>query len=282
MKAIVLYLGITYFLAITLSVVIGVAGGQTIPYLGLGIISMLIPALTVVILSSAINEGPRVNWNLFPGTYFPLALLLIPLVMQAAMLPTTYILEGKIPWQHWLYPAADGLYHTPADKAWGIVSQAGLITHLITNAVIGVIIVSFMALFEEIGWRGWLLPRLSEKLGSVHAVILTSVIWAFWHLPFVFSGILKMNGVSTLTTLVIAPLGTFIVGLTIGWLWLRTKSIWIVSIAHGALNNWGQFAFKYMDDFAVANPAIVLLTGSFALLLTGIFLLRYCLPKHVQ
>jgi membrane protease YdiL (CAAX protease family) len=39
-----------------------------------------------------------------------------------------------------------------------------------------------------------------------------------------------------------------VTGLIIGWLWLRTESIWLVAIAHGALNNWGQYAFKYMKD----------------------------------
>jgi membrane protease YdiL (CAAX protease family) len=31
-------------------------------------------------------------------------------------------------------------------------------------------------------------------------------------------------------------------GLIIGWLWLRTESIWLAAIAHGAMNNWGQYA----------------------------------------
>ena len=278
MKPILVYLGIAYALSIALSIVIGSTGGQTSPLIGFGIISMLIPAFAVVILSSTMNEGSLVKWNVFPLKYLPLALLLIPVVMHVVMLSMTIILEGKLSWQSWLNPGADGLYHTPAEKGWGVLTESGLIIHLITNAIIGLIMVSIMAFFEEIGWRGWLQPRLTERLGARRGIILTSVIWALWHVPFVFSGILRMDGVNTLTTAVIAPFGTFIVGLIIGWLWLRTKSIWIVSIAHGALNNWGQYAFKYMNDFTVADPAVVMVSGSLALLLIAIFLLRYCLP----
>ena len=67
-------------------------------------------------------------------------------------------------------------------------------------------------------------------------------------------------------------MGIFGTGLVIGWLWLRTENIWIVSIAHGALNNWGQYAMKYMQ-FVNAPDAIVGLAGTLALLIVGTLLL---------
>lgn len=42
------------------------------------------------------------------------------------------------------------------------------------------------AIFEEIGWRGFLLPHLQEKYNAWTATIYLSVIWAFWHIPFFF------------------------------------------------------------------------------------------------
>jgi membrane protease YdiL (CAAX protease family) len=107
--------------------------------------------------------------------------------------------------------------------------------------VSGVAIISLLAFFEEIGWRAWLLPRLIGRIGARRAVIATSVVWAFWHTLFHLLGITHIGGVSTLRLALSMQVGIFATGLIPGWLWLRTESIWLVAIAHGALNNRGQY-----------------------------------------
>ncbi|WP_163336067.1 CPBP family intramembrane glutamic endopeptidase [Desulfopila sp. IMCC35008] len=41
----------------------------------------------------------------------------------------------------------------------------------------------YIGLGEEIGWRGFALPRFQEILGSLGGSIATGVFWAFWHVP---------------------------------------------------------------------------------------------------
>jgi uncharacterized protein len=41
---------------------------------------------------------------------------------------------------------------------------------------------------EEIGWRGFALPRLQQLHGPVVATLGLGILWAFWHAPIWFSG----------------------------------------------------------------------------------------------
>jgi len=144
------------------------------------------------------------------------------------------------------------LYHAPDKFGWGIVNVAGLASKIVINAIIGVVVVSVHAFLEEIGWRAWMLPRLINKFNVRKGVLIGALIWALWHVPFILSGVSYVEGIPTYLILLVSPFGIFGAGLVISWFWIRTKSIWIVSIAHGALNNWGQYAFKYMQDNTTA------------------------------
>ena len=95
-----------------------------------------------------------------------------------------------------------------------------------------------------------MLPRLIKEWDVKKGVLLGAGIWALWHVPFMLSGILYVKAVPTYWIVLINPFGIFGAGLVISWFWIKTKSIWIVSVAHGVLNNWGQYAFKYMQDSA--------------------------------
>ena len=117
---------------------------------------------------------------------------------------------------------------------------------------------------------------MKDRMGGRRAVVAVSIIWALWHVPFHLSGIQHIDGVSPLRLALSLPLGTMAAGLIIGWLWLRTESIWLAAIAHGAMNNWGQYAFKYINDSgAPGTDMAVLAAGSAALMIVGALLLCY-------
>ena len=99
-------------------------------------------------------------------------------------------------------------------------------------------IANFLATFgEEFGWRGYLLPKLMP-LGGRKAMLLIGLIWGVWHWPVIFMGYeygFKYPGYPWVGPLLFIWI-TFCFAVFLGWLTLRSKSIWSAVIGHAASN----------------------------------------------
>ena len=87
---------------------------------------------------------------------------------------------------------------------------------------------------EEVGWRGYALPRLAARVGLGPASIILGIIWAAWHLPLFFIPAGDTLGQSfPLYMLQVIP-----VSVTMAWLYWRTNgSLLLVMLLHAAINN---------------------------------------------
>jgi uncharacterized protein len=87
---------------------------------------------------------------------------------------------------------------------------------------------------EEIGWRGYALPRLSLRIGLAPASLVLGVIWAVWHLPLFFIADTTTSGQS----FPIYLLSVTALSVAFAWLYWRTGwSLLLVMLLHGAANN---------------------------------------------
>lgn len=133
--------------------------------------------------------------------------------------------------------------------------QLPLLTVLIGVAAIG----------EEIGWRGFLLPAL-RPLGTWPAIGITGVVWGVWHAPLVLLG--YNFGTTDPVAVPLMAVGTVLIGALVGWLRMRTGSIWAGALTHGAINAATSLSLVALLPATHQDPAVTLL-GWTGWLVTG-------------
>lgn len=88
---------------------------------------------------------------------------------------------------------------------------------------------------EEMGWRGYVLPRLQAKHRALTASLILGVIWGCWHLP-------KYIGHFSATTFVWSLLHFVAFAVLLTWLYNNTRgSLLVVAICHALSNTVGIF-----------------------------------------
>ena len=107
------------------------------------------------------------------------------------------------------------------EEAWYVMAAA-------------IVVSTWVQAGEEIGWRGYALPRLAARWGLATASIVLGVIWAFWHLPLFY-----LHGADTYgQSFVVFVLQVTALSVAMAWLYARTNgSLLLVMLLHAAVNN---------------------------------------------
>ncbi|MET0955091.1 MAG: CPBP family intramembrane glutamic endopeptidase [Cryobacterium sp.] len=152
---------------------------------------------------------------------------------------------------------------------------------------IGALFNGIFALGEELGWRGWLLPSL-RPLGTWPALLISGAVWGFWHSPLILLG--YNFGQANLLGVAMMIGGCVFYGVLIGWLRLRTASIWPAVFAHGAFNAAAGFLLLVVAANSTADPVatgplgwvgwIVMAVVIGVLVLTGQFRIQPALQRR--
>jgi membrane protease YdiL (CAAX protease family) len=135
------------------------------------------------------------------------------------------------------------LAYRVASGSWPTVQLATL------PLMLGATLLSLMLfgqLGEEVGWRGYALPRLGARMGLGWGSILLGALWAAWHLPLFYLPGADTYGQSFPLYL------TQVSGISvaIAWLWARAQgSLLLTMLMHAAVNNTKEIVP------AVARPA---------------------------
>jgi len=122
--------------------------------------------------------------------------------------------------------------------------------------IAGLVIYGLISIGEELGWRGYLLPRLMERFagaertgaeaqGFVHTVIdvagarkaalLVGLIWGVWHWPGDLLA-MKLDPEMSILSLLVRLVSACALSVLLAWVTLRSGSVWPAAIGHGMFN----------------------------------------------
>ena len=199
---------------------------------------MLYPAIAVIITRLITREGFRGSFlgagKRNSGKYYAAAVIYpiaLPLV-SGVLLHLFIVKNGSI---------GDSLF-----AGDGIITATQLLT-----APVAAVALALHGLGEELGWRGYLTPKLEELMPTPAAVVVTGVIWALWHGPLLAYGydfgrdysFYPYGGFIAMIVMCIA-LSAFLT-----WLTKRTESVYPAALMHMILDmtlagELGMFAVK--------------------------------------
>ncbi|HEX5699289.1 MAG TPA: type II CAAX endopeptidase family protein [Rubrobacter sp.] len=134
----------------------------------------------------------------------------------------------------------------------------------VLNFVVFVLVVG-----EELGWRGYALPRLLVGRSALAASLILGVLWAAWHLPTFFVPGAPQYGLPFLAFL----LFTVAYSVLFSWVYVHTRgSVLIATLFHGAINLSQGFFLGGIEPareywlltfvYGVAVLAVALMFGS--------------------
>jgi len=191
------------------------------------------------------GSGPRHGLHLLVllGTFAPSLVALALTARAAGSAGVRAILGRLIAWQvsgrwylfavgYWVgiklsvalvYRLVAGAWPRFSDESWIVMAAATVFSTMVGGQA-----------GEEIGWRGYALPRLAARWGLGGASILLGVIWASWHLPLFYVPGIDTYGQSFPMYL----LQVTALSVAIAWLYWRTQgSLLLTMLMHAAINN---------------------------------------------
>ena len=287
-KRILIYIGSTFTLTwiYCLAVIYPMMSGETlsgVPAVATQLLvaaAMFFPAIGVLITRIVTKEGfqnvwirPNIKGNIkaYLLAYFgPSILTILGVVIYFVIVQGSF--DPQCGYMRLTLEAAG----TPADAIPMPLSMLMLIQGL-QGMFLGPIM-NFVTCFgEEWGWRGYLVPKLSEKFSTIPMLLISGVIWGLWHAPltivghnygvgyagFPFTGILAM-------CLFCIVMGTFLSYVT-----LKTKSCIPAILGHGAINGFAAIGMYFTKDGGnpFVGPAPTGVIGMIPFVVVAVFMI---------
>ncbi|WP_404472783.1 lysostaphin resistance A-like protein [Microbacterium aerolatum] len=265
------------------------SGGVASPLFGVLVpVMMFTPTIAAIIVMLALRPVPKGQWLRFLGMW-PLRpakrvvwMTIIGLFAPFVLVVASVFVAALCGWVQLDLVNFSGFAQTlAATMPEGTPMPPAIIvivSQLVMIPFAAATVNAVVAFGEELGWRGFLVPAL-RPLGTWPALLISGAIWGLWHAPIILLGYnfarYDITGVLLMTA------GCIAWGVLLGWLRLRSASVWPAVFAHGMMNACAAlvglvYAAGTTFDMALAGPLgvagwIVCATVVVVLALTGQF-----------
>ncbi len=244
------------------------------------------PALAVFITrkltedTTPLHFSPRIFQNtkaLLFSALIPGAAIFLGTILFFLVFPDDLDFQGRY------ISAAYGAFGAPSDIELTIGSMflMGFIVYAVSAAAFPI---WYIALGEDIGWQGYMLPLLCRKMPVRCAVILNGALWGLAHAPLIYYGMNYGAGYfgAPYTGIFMMIFVTIVLGIWMSYITLKTKNCMYAAIMHGAADIIGEVGLwiSLSTKSSLLGPAPTGIIG-LSVLLTGAVILFFRLPCDV-
>lgn len=182
------YTGMVFALGWMMMLLVGFMGqSQASLSSSVGMISMFAPAIAALVTKATIkDQSPLMiffnfkgNAKYYAAAYFgPFLLSLVGMLIYFFVFPS--MLDRDL----------SGIQAAIEETGMtGQVDARELVTSQALMMIISAPLVNLItALGEELGWRGYLFPKMSKETGLFKAMLFGSLLWGVWHFPLICMG----------------------------------------------------------------------------------------------
>jgi len=192
-----------------------------------------------------------VGWGL-PPRFYGWAGYWIPIAYASAVYVPLWI-AGYADFQSPNVQKVAGWIHLAPSSALSVVA------YIIVTGTAGMVLNSFAALGEELGWRGFLVPELAKVTSFGRVAFLSGLIWATWHVPLIVGA--DYHGANPVWySLLCFGIMVVSMGYLAAWIRLKSGSVWPAMLLHASHNLFVQAIF---DPLTRSTPFTNYAIGEF-------------------
>jgi len=245
--SIAVFVVIAYAFAWLVCLPLWLGGGLRSPWMALcGAVMMFTPTLGAVVAAKVVERQPKVllNLGIWPIASwrrlltsiliaFTVVIGVLLLALVTSAIAGTYAFDLRT--FHGAQEAFGAKLAVVGSTAKALPSIGVLVAIELAALPLNSVISSGLALGEEIGWRGFLYPRLRARLGDPLAVVVLGIIWGVWHAPLLLLGY-NYPSLAPAWRLVWMSVFCIILTAVLAWVRQRSRSVWLAAIGHGTVN----------------------------------------------